>query len=151
MPQSWVCLITGIELNVLFVQFPADTRHQLCDERPLLPPAQHPTASCPDLPLERFLSLRGSSWGVSGHRESEGGLWTLISPIPARVLPKMGSRSPEDHGTMAGVMSGMHSMPGVGLWVHGGLCPSSSLLLHPLGPGWVEDGQGPLHLQVAAP
>lgn len=55
-PQSWVCLITGIELNVLFVRFPADTRHQLRDERPLLPPAQHPTASSPDLPLERLLS-----------------------------------------------------------------------------------------------
>lgn len=55
-PQSWVCLITGIELNVLFVRFPADTRHQLRDERPLLPPAQYPAASSPDLPLERFLS-----------------------------------------------------------------------------------------------
>lgn len=42
MPQSWVCLIAGIELNVLFVWFPADTRHQLRDERPLLPQPSTP-------------------------------------------------------------------------------------------------------------
>lgn len=29
-----------------------------------------------------------SSWGVSGHRKSDGGHWTPISPIPARALPK---------------------------------------------------------------
>lgn len=40
---------------------------------------------------------------------------------------------------------------GVGLWVLGGLRPSRCLLLHPLGPGWVGDGQEPLHLLVGAP
>lgn len=89
-PWSWVCLITGIELNVLFLRFPADTRHQLHDERPLLPPAQHPTASFSDLPLEKALVPPWKILGISGHRESEGDLWTSISSILARVLPKQG-------------------------------------------------------------
>lgn len=53
------------------------------------------------------------------------------------------------------VTGGMHSrgvtMPGVGLWAHIGLCPRISLFLCPLGLGWVEDEEGPLHLQVVAP
>lgn len=55
---------------------------------------------------------------------------------------------------MDGVMSGMYgggvTVPGVGPWAHGGLCPSISPLLHPLDLSWVEEGQGSLHLQVAA-
>lgn len=39
----------------------------------------------------------------------------------------------------------------LGPCVHGGLCSSSFLLLRPLEPGWMEDGQGSLHLRVAAP
>lgn len=57
MLQSWVCLITCFELNVLLAGFPADTRHWLCDERPLLPQASTPRLPSPDLPLEKLLSL----------------------------------------------------------------------------------------------
>lgn len=54
--------------------------------------------------------------------------------------------SPEDDSTVDVVMSGTCSqespgVPGVGLWVLGGLCPSRCL-----GPGWVGNGQGPLNV-----
>lgn len=85
--QSWVCLITGIELNVLLARFPADTRHWLCDERPLLPPGQHSMTSFSRPSPGKVTVSHRSSWGVSGHKRSEGGHWTPMSPIPARALP----------------------------------------------------------------
>lgn len=80
-----------------------------------------------------------SSWGVSGHRKSEGGHWTLISPIPARALPKhshgplrIPARCDHEWDVLPGV-----TVPGaVGAW---GLCPSRCLGAFPgarLGGGW---------------
>lgn len=150
MPQSWVCLIASIELNALFVWFPADTRRWLRDERPLLPPpAQHPTAPSPDLPLARVPSLRGSSWRGLGHRRSEVAFGAPPHPPPQAFSPTRG------HGpqTTMALRTGPRAQRAAGVRPArtGVLGTCWALLLRPPGPGWGEDGQEPLQPQVATP
>lgn len=95
-----------------------------------------------------------SSWGVSGHRKSEGGHWTPISPIPARALPKQG------HGpqripalwmwSRVGCVARSHharSRAGGVWWAVSQQTPASASPVARRG----GEGQGPLHLLAAAP
>lgn len=107
-PQSWVCLITGIELNVLFcgsLLTPdiSCVMKDLCFPQPSTP--QLPPQTCP---LERFLFPHGRSWGYEGTGRVKVTL-DLHLTHPCKSSPETMSWSPSGHDTTHGIMSGLHS------------------------------------------